>query len=80
MQSRLELSPWLAGVFVAPQCRNLGIGSQLVRHVMQEACDAEIKKLYLFTPDQEQFYEKLGWTTFSREEYQGTPVTVMEIT
>jgi N-acetylglutamate synthase-like GNAT family acetyltransferase len=80
MQSRLELSPWLAGVFVAPQCRNLGIGSQLVRHVMQEACDAEIKKLYLFTPDQEQFYEKLGWTTFSREEYQGTPVTVMEST
>jgi N-acetylglutamate synthase-like GNAT family acetyltransferase len=79
MQSRLEYSPWLAGVFVAPQFRNLGIGTQLVRHVMQMAGEADIKKLYLFTPDQEQFYERLGWTTFSREEYHDTPVTVMEV-
>jgi N-acetylglutamate synthase-like GNAT family acetyltransferase len=80
MQSRLDYSPWLASVFVAPQFRNLGIGSQLVRHVMQEAREADIKKLYLFTPNKEQFYVKLGWETFSREEYQGTSVTVMEIT
>jgi N-acetylglutamate synthase-like GNAT family acetyltransferase len=79
MQSRLELSPWLASVFIAPQFRNLGIGSELVRHVMQMTREAGIKKLYLFTPDQEQFYEKFGWTTLSREEYHDTPVTVMEV-
>ena len=37
MSTRKDLSPWLAAVYVAPESRNRGIGSRLVRTVMQEA-------------------------------------------
>ena len=37
MDTRKELSPWLASVFVAPEFRKWGIGSKLVLHVMEQA-------------------------------------------
>ena len=37
METRPELTPWLASVFVAPAYRNQSIGSRLVKHVMQQA-------------------------------------------
>ena len=37
VDTRLELTPWLAGVFVAPEHRRQGIGAQLVRRIMAEA-------------------------------------------
>ncbi len=40
MDDRLELTPWLAGVFVAPEHRRKGIGAALVRRVMGEATSA----------------------------------------
>lgn len=79
MDTRPELTPWLASVFVAPEYRNNGVGSSLVKHIMQTAKQAGIEKLYLFTPDRETFYEKLGWQVLSREIYRGHSVTVMYI-
>jgi GNAT superfamily N-acetyltransferase len=49
MDTRPELTPWLASVFVAKEFRNRGIGSQLVKHVMDEVRKAGIMELYLFT-------------------------------
>jgi predicted N-acetyltransferase YhbS len=37
MDSRPQLTPWLAGVFVKPHCRGKGIGSALVRRIEAEA-------------------------------------------
>jgi hypothetical protein len=34
MDTRMELSPWLAGVFVAPKRRGCGVGAALVRRVI----------------------------------------------
>jgi N-acetylglutamate synthase-like GNAT family acetyltransferase len=79
MDTKPELTPWLASVFVAPQYRNQGIGSQLVKQLMDEAKQAGIETIYLFTPDQVNFYQKLGWEVFSSEEYRGHSVTVMRI-
>ena len=78
MQSRPQLTPWLASVFVSPGNRNRGIGSRLVLHVMTEAKKASIKKLYLYTPDKKEFYLKLNWTIMNTEEYHGHQVTVMQ--
>jgi N-acetylglutamate synthase-like GNAT family acetyltransferase len=78
MDTRLDLSPWLASVFVAPEYRCNGVGSKLVLHVMEKANEAGIPILYLFTPDQERFYQKLGWHTISTETYRGHLVTVMQ--
>lgn len=79
MDTRPELTPWLASVYVAPEFRRQGIGSKLVEHVMRQAKAAGIAKLYLFTPDQADFYKKLGWTAMGEETYRACPVTVMQV-
>lgn len=79
MSSHPELTPWLASVYVDQSQRGKGIGSRLVKQVMQHAQDNGIKRLYLYTPDQEQLYARLGWQLYSREPYNGTPVTIMSI-
>ncbi|MDO8908263.1 MAG: GNAT family N-acetyltransferase [Pseudohongiella sp.] len=79
MSTHRELTPWLASVYVNSVHRGKGIGSTLVKRVMQHAQDNGIKRLYLYTPDQEQLYARLGWQEHSREIYNGTPVTIMLI-
>ncbi|MDP2284321.1 MAG: GNAT family N-acetyltransferase [Pseudohongiella sp.] len=79
MSSHPELTPWLASVYVNEIHRGKGIGSTLVKRIMQHAQDNGIKRLYLYTPDQEQLYARLGWQLLSREPYNGTPVTIMSI-
>lgn len=78
MDSNPQLGPWLASVFVAPAFRRQGVGAALVEHVVAQAKDSGISVLYLFTPNQAQFYQGLGWQIFSCEIYRGTQVTVME--
>jgi len=78
MDNRHDLSPWLASVFIIPEYRNQGIGSALVRHVMQQAQQSNIEKLYLYSPDREAFYHKHGWRRIDTENYHGYEVSIME--
>ena len=77
MTTRPDLSPWLAAVYVVPEFRNRGVGSSLVRAVMEEAAALGLKRLYLFTPDQMAFYRRLGWRTLERTNYRGEDVVIM---
>lgn len=77
MDIRPNLSPWLAAVFVAPPHRQQGIGSALVKAVENTAQKLQIERLYLFTPDQERFYARLGWSVLERVEYRNQMVVVM---
>lgn len=77
LAERRDLSPWLAAVYVAPAFRNRGIGSALVRAVMDEALALGVDELYLFTPDKVSFYSRLGWKVLEHREHHGTDVTVM---
>lgn len=79
LETRPDLSPWLASVFVAPEHRCKGVGSKLVLYVMQKTKEAGIPVLYLFTPDKEHFYQKIGWHTISNETYRGHLITIMQI-
>ena len=79
METRPELSPWLASVYVAAQHRNNGVGSKLVNHVVEQAKLNDINKLYLMTPDKKDFYQALGWKQIDEERYRGFNVTIMEI-
>ncbi len=79
MDTRMDLSPWLASVYVNPEYRKKGIGTELVKHVTEYARSAGFKNLYLFTPDQEKFYRGLGWLSISKEIYREQSVTVMQI-
>lgn len=78
MESKPELTPWLASVFVKPCHRNKGVGSKLVLHVMSLARNNGIHRLYLFTPDKQGFYLNLGWTIMNTEKYHDQEVTVMQ--
>ncbi len=77
MTTRMELSPWLAAVYVESEARRQGIGAQLVKTVMQEAKTLGLEKFYLFTPDQMNFYRFLGWKELEEIEYRGEQVTIM---
>lgn len=79
MDTHPELTPWLANVYVNPDKRGLGIGGKLVKAIMQLAKDYQLPRLYLFTPDQEAFYAKMGWRTLSHEHYYNAAVTIMQL-
>lgn len=77
LESRKDLTPWVAGVFVVPEARRRGVGSALMTHVAEQAKNSGIAALYLYTTRHEDFYSGLGWTTMSRCTQNGQPVVVM---
>ena len=79
MDTHEALSPWLASVYVDPEYRGKRIGSALVKRIVEEAKGANVKALYLYTPDRESFYTRLGWQVYSKEEYHGEDEVVMRL-
>lgn len=77
METRMELTPWLAGVFVSPAHRRKGIGAELVRRIMLEAGKLKVPLLYLYTVHSEKFYAGLGWTLQERTAYREHDVVIM---
>ena len=77
MQTRKDLSPWLASVFVKPGHRKNGIATALVRHIEEQAAKRGIEKLYLYTEHARGLYLKLGWSDIEQCEYQGVNVAIM---
>ena len=78
MNTNHHLSPWLANIFLRPSCRGRGLGRALVLQLMAQAQKLGVPVLYLFTEDQQPFYEKLGWQLHHRELYAGQWVSVMQ--
>ncbi|HTV70295.1 MAG TPA: GNAT family N-acetyltransferase [Rhizobiaceae bacterium] len=72
-----ELTPWLAGLVVAPAFRRRGIGAQLVEAVEKHARRVGCSELYLYTDEVEPFYAKLGWETADRFTTNGEPSVLM---
>ncbi len=78
MDTRLDLTPWLAGLYVTVARRRQGVGAALVSAIETKTRDLGMERLYLYTPESEQFYSKLGWHVKERTDYHGYAVTVME--
>jgi GNAT superfamily N-acetyltransferase len=83
IDTRPELSPWLSGVFVAPEHRRRGVGAALVERVVREALALGVARLYLYTPGSGTLYLRLGWSvverTFYRELWGEQRITIMDI-
>ncbi len=73
----MDLTPWLAAVYVLPEFRRRGIGGQLVRAIEAAAIRLQLERLYLFTPDQEAFYARLGWSVLETVEYRHQSNVIM---
>jgi GNAT superfamily N-acetyltransferase len=79
MSIHLDLTPWLAGVYVTPEHRGRGVGTALVSHAMREAAKMGVCRLYLYTESARDFYRKLGWEEIDTDFYEGKPVSIMAI-
>lgn len=80
METRMDLTPWLAGVFVGEQYRRRGIGAELVRRIMAEAKRLKVPLLYLYTVHSEKFYAALGWKLMERTSYRHQDIVIMTYT
>ena len=66
LQTLPEYTPGLGGLFVVELCRNLGIGTELVRAGMNVACEKGYKSLYAGTVAASGILERLGWKLVKR--------------
>jgi len=57
-----EIGVWVNAVYVVPEYRGEGLGSQLVQKVKTEAAAINIKPLYAHT-DIPNLYQRLHWST-----------------
>ena len=71
------LSPWLASLFVRPECRRRGLGGRLLKAAVAEARRLGVTVLYLFTADHEGYYAARGWSVAGRTSTGGQPVSIM---
>ena len=60
LESRPELTPWLAGLFVLPEARRQGVGEALVSAVLAHATSIGYETVFLYSAIGG-FYRRLGW-------------------
>ncbi|MFM9943254.1 MAG: GNAT family N-acetyltransferase [Hyphomicrobiaceae bacterium] len=72
-----SVTPWLAGLFVAPEYRRLGAGKVLVRAIEEQAKQRGAPRLYLYTGGAVGFYERLGWQVIDRKMWKGLDTRLM---
>lgn len=77
LEGYAHLSPWLGGVFVRRTHRERGIASALSQAVERHAWSLGHNTLYLFTPDQQRLYTRLGWSQFESTIWHGVMADVM---
>ncbi len=65
------LSPWLAGIYVKPQYRGLGLGRGIVLALEAKAQQLGVETLYLSADSAVDFYLSLGWQVLERLESLG---------
>jgi GNAT superfamily N-acetyltransferase len=79
LEIRLELSPWLGGIFVVPEYRDRGVATAIIQRLLQEAGRLKLSVLYLWTPSAESLYARLGWKTMERLDYCGYSMSLMQL-
>lgn len=78
---RPDLTPWLGSLVVDHLHQKQGIGKMLIDTTKNKARDLGYAKLFLFAFDRtiHIYYGRLGWNKIGIDEFNGYPVTVMEI-
>lgn len=77
MDSRPDLGPWLAAVYVKERFRGHGIASALVARCEAEAVKSGVTTWYLYTEFASSLYAKLGWHHMESCDYKGVSVDIM---
>ncbi len=78
METRPDLSPWLASLYVEADRRRRGIGAALIEGAVREATGLRIDSLFLFTDTSEALYAKHGWQKVESCIYRNREVVIMK--
>jgi predicted N-acetyltransferase YhbS len=82
IEERRDLSPWVLGLIVRPDCRGTGVGLALMDHLTHWAAEAAFTAAWAATAGAEGFYSRCGWTATEKVfcASQGQTVTVLRKT
>lgn len=70
---------WLTNLWVHPRWRRQGIGAALTEELQHLARARGRSTLWLYTHDQQAFYQRLGWRVHRQHALNGKPITIMSI-
>lgn len=74
-----DVTPWLAGLYVAPAHRRHGVGAALVRAIEDQARQRGHRRLFLYTTDAADYYQRLGWGIVDCARWNGANTVLMAI-
>ena len=77
LEARAELTPWVSGFYVLPDCRRRSIGTRLLQAIIEAAKGSGAANLYLYTHTAESLYRRLGWHLMERFPLDGTDFALM---
>lgn len=80
LSSHPEKEYWIGEIFVLPNCRGRGLGSALTNLLARYAFGHGVCNLFLYTPDQQDLYSRLGWKVIGQEVVHNERVFIMELT
>ena len=78
MDGQEELSPWMAGLYVAQEYRRQETGTLLIEASLKEAQRLGIGPIYLWTAGLDEYYAKRRWDILEQVAYKGEEVTTMK--
>ena len=78
LDERPDLTPWLAGVVVAPHARGQGHAARLITAVEDAAANAGFPMLWLYTNTAERVYARAGWELVETIQHNGKPYALMQ--
>jgi GNAT superfamily N-acetyltransferase len=70
---------WLGDEYVKSEHRGQGLGSLLTQAAVDLAFTHRAQEIFLYTPDSQALYGKLGWTVVGQEWVNDEHVTLMRI-
>ena len=77
MADYADYGPWLASVYVTPEHRKKGAATALIGKIIIQARQLNYDRLFLFTPDQHDFYAQRGWKLFDQTRYHNELIDIM---
>jgi GNAT superfamily N-acetyltransferase len=71
--------PWVVAMFVQPAARGRGVGNALLRALVQRAGELGFARMYLWTHDQQAWYQRHGWVIASEGRAFGEHAFFLEL-
>lgn len=76
VETHEHLSPWVTGLWVAPDLRGRGLGRDLLLGITAEAAARGFREIHAVTNTARGLFEKLGWAAVEEIVYHGEEVTL----